>query len=275
MMRLAIQLALVFAVTIAQPPPARIVAPGAPGAKATWTNGNKQGIGTATSPTSKVWFTLGDGVLTEAYYPTVDKANLRLLEFLVTDGAGFFERESVDTDHLVEVLERDVLAFRQTNTSRSGRYRIVRETFTDPTHQTIVIRVRFEPNGLPLRLYVYADPAVDNSGFHDAADVTGDALMAAQGTVVMAVASSTGFGEKTCGFVGVNDGLADLRSSGHLVQRFDRAVDGNVAEAAEIRQPTPGTPLEFALAVAFGSSLDGALADARATLAQPMDATWQ
>jgi len=268
-------LALVWALAQTPGPGQQAYATGAPGERATWTNGNKQGVGTAIAPISKVWFTLGDGVLTEAYYPTVDKANLRMLDLVVTDGAGFFERESVDTDHRVDVIARDVLAFRQTNSSRSGRYRIIRETFTDPAHQTIVIRVRFEPNGLPLRLYVYADPAVDNSGFHDTADVTGDALMAAQGTVVMAVASSTGFGEKTCGFVGVNDGLADLRSSGHLVQRFDRAVDGNVAEAAEIRQPTPGTPLEFALAVAFGSSLDGALADARATLAQPMDATWQ
>src|SRR5437588_10238911 len=68
------------------------VAGGGPGAKATWTNGNKQGIGTATAPVSRVWFTLGDGVLTETYYPTVDKSNLRILEFVVTDGAGFFER---------------------------------------------------------------------------------------------------------------------------------------------------------------------------------------
>ena len=268
-------LALVWALAQTPGPGQQAYATGAPGERATWTNGNKQGVGTAIAPISKVWFTLGDGVLTEAYYPTVDKANLRMLDLVVTDGAGFFERESVDTDHRVDVIARDVLAFRQTNSSRSGRYRIIRETFTDPAHQTIVIRVRFEPNGVPLRLYVYADPAVDNSGFHDTADVTGDALMAAQGTVIMAVASSTGFGEKTCGFVGVNDGLADLRSSGHLVQRFDRAVDGNVAEAAEIRQPTPGTPLDFALAVAFGSSLDGALAEARATLAQPMEATWQ
>ena len=41
------------------------------------------------------------------------------------------------------------------NTSRSGRYRIVRETFTDPVRQTIVVHVRFEPNGSPLKLYVY------------------------------------------------------------------------------------------------------------------------
>ena len=95
---------------LAQPGPQRSTAPGGPGAKATWTNGNKQGVGTATAPISKVWFTLGDGVLTEVYYPTVDKANLRLLEFIVTDGARFFERESVDTDHRVEPIARDVLA---------------------------------------------------------------------------------------------------------------------------------------------------------------------
>src|SRR6058998_807267 len=147
MNRLIIAAAIVGA--LAQPASQRSTAPGGPGAKATWTNGNKQGVCTATAPISKVWFTLGDGVLTEAYYPTVDKANLRMLELVVTDGAGFFERESVDTDHRVDVIARDVLAFRQTNSSRSGRYRIVRETFTDPAHQTIVIHVRFEPNGLP------------------------------------------------------------------------------------------------------------------------------
>jgi glucoamylase len=250
-------------------------AAGAPGDTARWTNGNKQGIGTAITPVSKVWFTLGDGVLTEAYYPTVDKANLRMLEFLVTDDAGFFERESVDTDHGVDVMGRDVLAFRQTNTSRSGRYRIIRETYTDPDHQTIVVRVRFEPSGPPLRLYVYADPAIDNSGLHDTADVTGDALVASQGNLFLAIASSRVLGDKTCGFVGVSDGLADLRASGRLVQHFDRAVDGNVAELAEIPPPNPGAAFDFTLAVSFGSSVDGALAEARATLTQPPDRTFQ
>src|SRR5947207_12559422 len=95
--------AIALAAIVAQPATGgRSVASGGPGAKATWTNGNKQGIGTSTTPTSRVWFTLGDGVLTEAYYPTVDKANLRMLEFVVTDGSGFIERESVDTDHRVE-----------------------------------------------------------------------------------------------------------------------------------------------------------------------------
>jgi len=70
------------------------VAPGAPGEMAHWTNGNKQGVGTSNSLASRVWFTLGsDGALNEVYYPTVDKANTRLLEFVATDGKSWVERE--------------------------------------------------------------------------------------------------------------------------------------------------------------------------------------
>ena len=266
---------LAAAAVRAAPQQAPALATGGPGAPATWTNGNKQGVGTSTTAASRVWFTLGDGVLTEAYYPTVDKANLRALEFIVADGAGFFERESADTDHRVEPIARDVLAFRQTNTSRSGRYRIVRETFTDPAHQAIVVHVRFEPSGGPLKLYLYVDPSVDNSGLHDTVDVTGETLVASQGNVAMAVASSTGFGEKTCGFVGVSDGVPEVRAGGRLVRRFDRAVDGNVAATAEIPQPTPAAPLDFVVTVGFGSSGEGAVDEARAALAQPTAAILQ
>lgn len=43
-------------------------APGAPGTAPNWTPANKDGFGTATSPTSKVWHTLSNGELTEVYY---------------------------------------------------------------------------------------------------------------------------------------------------------------------------------------------------------------
>src|SRR4051794_39015883 len=44
-------------------------APGAPGASANWTTGNKQGLGTAVGRGSKVWHTLSNGALSEVYYP--------------------------------------------------------------------------------------------------------------------------------------------------------------------------------------------------------------
>src|SRR5437016_2317286 len=89
-------------------------------------------------------------------------------------------------------------------------------TWTNGNHQTIVVRVRFEPRQGPLNLYLYVDPAVDNSGLHDTADVSTEALVASQGNVFMAVGSSVLFGEKTCGFVGASDGVSDLRATGRL-----------------------------------------------------------
>src|SRR5689334_5703471 len=104
-------------------------APGAPGAKPTWTNGNKVGVGTSITENSKVWFTLGrNGALNEVYYPAIDSANTRTLELIVTDGKSFAELESQDTDHKVEVPDPAALVFTQINTSRSGRYE-VRKTY--------------------------------------------------------------------------------------------------------------------------------------------------
>src|SRR5258705_10605213 len=61
-------------------------APGGPGAIPTWTAGSKEAVGTATATQSHVWFTLESGILTEVYYPRLDTANLRTLEFAVSDG---------------------------------------------------------------------------------------------------------------------------------------------------------------------------------------------
>ena len=63
---------------------------GGPGIEPRWTSSSKEGVGTAWSDASRVWFTLSHGILNEVYYPTVDRPQVRDLEFLVTDGASFF-----------------------------------------------------------------------------------------------------------------------------------------------------------------------------------------
>lgn len=56
-------------------------------------DGAKIGVGTACNPGSKVWFTLANGIVTEVYYPRLDTANTRDLQFLITDGKSFFHEE--------------------------------------------------------------------------------------------------------------------------------------------------------------------------------------
>jgi hypothetical protein len=48
-------------------------ASGGPGDEPRWTGAAKDGVGTAHSMGGRVWFTIGQGILTEVYYPTIDR----------------------------------------------------------------------------------------------------------------------------------------------------------------------------------------------------------
>ena len=106
--------------------------PGAPGAPAFWTPADKQGFGTSATTQSKVWHTLQGGELTEVYYPDLSTPALRDLQLIVTDGKTFTDRESDATDQHVELVDSHSLTYRQVNTAKSGRYRIVKTYVTDP-----------------------------------------------------------------------------------------------------------------------------------------------
>src|SRR5947207_13131175 len=77
-------------------------APGGPGDNAIWTPANKTGFGTSTTGTSKVWHTLGNGELTEVYYPDLGTPSVRDLQFIVSDGKTFAERETDATTQRTE-----------------------------------------------------------------------------------------------------------------------------------------------------------------------------
>src|SRR5947199_7100043 len=71
------------------PPDPQDHAPGAPGTAPSWTSSAKDMVGTALG-TSRLWFTLGFGIVNEVYYPRVDIPQIRDLGFIVADGEGFW-----------------------------------------------------------------------------------------------------------------------------------------------------------------------------------------
>src|SRR3954469_13920053 len=91
-------------------------APGAPGDNAIWTPANKNGFGTSTTTTSKVWHTLQDGKLTEVYFPDLGTPSVRDLQFIVSDGKTYAERESDSTYQRVDLVDPRSLTYRQVNT---------------------------------------------------------------------------------------------------------------------------------------------------------------
>jgi glucan 1,4-alpha-glucosidase len=246
-------------------------APGAPGASANWTTGNKQGLGTSVGRESKVWYTLADGALSEVYYPSGDTANVRSLEFAVTDGTSFVDRESEDTTHTVQLVDSRSLTYTQVNTARSGRYRITKTYVTDPGRHAMLMSVKFEPlTPGAYRLFTLYDPAIGNSSLHDTATRVGTgrqvSMLARDGTLASALVASSGFTRTSSGFVGISDGWTDLADY-RLDWDYDSAMDGNVLQTGEIPLKTePADATKFTLALGFGDSASSAESTARASL---------
>ena len=222
--------------------------------------------------------------MTEVYYPTVDVANVRILQFIVVKGDGV-EAESEDTTHRIEVLDSRALSFRQINTAKNGAYTITKTYTTDPLRHTVLVNVQFRSRShAQYSLYVYYDPSLNNSGMHDSAWTQDGAFLAADADKTSALISSTGFDEMTNGYFGVSDGytqlvkadsgetragstssgfynLTILHRAGHIKHPYDRAMNGNVVQVGRVRQPA-----SFTLALGFGKGWDEALRNAHASL---------
>lgn len=250
---------------------------GAPGADAHWASAAKQGFGGANSLNSKVWFTLADGVLTEVYYPTLDVPNVQVLQFLVVTPEGKIETEIEDCIHSIRITDTTSLSFEQQNRAKSGAYVIYKQFVADPNRDSLLVRFSFRSSkgrAADYKLYVYYDPSLNNSGRHDSAWTEQDALLAADGDKVSALISSPAFGESTNGFLGINDGLIQLRQNRKLLRGANRVVDGNVVQVARLPRPKHGLgeSSRFTLALGFGRNSAQAIENAHRSLARGFDA---
>src|SRR5439155_13787654 len=72
-----------------------------PGALSHFDPARKDCVGTARDRTSKVWFTVADGVLSDVYYPTNDTTENETLQYVVTDGATFTDLQTRDMTYTV------------------------------------------------------------------------------------------------------------------------------------------------------------------------------
>jgi glucoamylase len=244
-------------------------APGAPGIEPRWTSSAKSAIGTALRASSRVWFTLSHGIFNEVYYPRIDQACLRDLGLLVSDGHTFVSEEKRDTISRVEWIESGVPAFRITNDSRDGRYRIVKEIIADPHRDAVLQQTRFEGlAGSERHVYVLLAPHITNRGWGNTA-WTGDykgvpMLFAERNGTCLAVACTPDWKQGSAGFVGVSDGWQDVTAHKAMTWAYPRAENGNVALIGEVDLDAgDGT---FLVALAFGSSAAEAGHRARASL---------
>jgi glucoamylase len=249
------------------------VAFGAPGIPPKWTSSQKDGIGTAYSASSRVWFTISHGTLNEIYYPTIDRPQIRDMQLLITDGQNFFHEEKRDLDNSIHAIEGDTLGYRIESTDREGRYRIVKEIIGDPHQPCVLIHARIDGDKEflnTLRVYVLLAPHLDVGGWGNSAQklrVNGqNILLAWKNHTYLALGANAGFTKGSCGYVGTSDGWQDLSHNFHLDWEFDRAHNGNVALVGEI-DLSQGK--EFTVGLAFGDGQHAAVTTLTQSLGVP------
>ena len=243
------------------------IAFGKPGIEPRWTNGAKEGVGTAYAASCRVWFTLWNGILTEVYYPTIDLPQIRDLQLLFTDGKTFFDEEKRDFSNKIERLEPG-LGYRLINTHHDGHYRVVKEIITNPHLPCVLIHVRVEGEAdflEKLQIFALCAPHMNGGGAGNNAlvrEAAGKKILCAhktgggltEDTTWLALGADCEFGKCGVGYVGQSDGWSDLHADLGFNWEFKSAPDGNVALTGEVLAPLKDGAKEFTLTLALGES---------------------
>ncbi len=243
---------------------------GSPGVPAVWTSANKQAVGTAYSFGSRVWFTVANGILTEAFYPRIDTPQLRDLQFLFVDGGNRFLEEKHDFNHKVAVIPK-TRGCRITSSERSQRFSVAKELITDTSRPCILLRAELQGKDeilAGLKSYLLCAPHLKNGGTGNNAyviEAAGCNLLAAEknGTWLV-LGASCRFAKSSCGYVGASDGYSDLTAHRGMAYEYDRALEGNVALTAELDL---SQSQEFTVGLAFGETLEHAVSNVMQSLA--------
>jgi len=256
-----------------------------PGRSSAWSYSGKQGIGSSyeayinhrysdkapTGKVSKVWFSIAEGIITETMYGKIHEAQLRELRFVIK-GSDYVAVEGVDTVSKIDYLNKDTNnrplspAYRVTTTDKMGRFVIIKDIFTDPDRQSLMVRVNLTTKTGPITPYIILDPSVGNTSGNDEGNASASSMSAIESNKALSLVGSQGFVRSTVGFTDVNDGLDDVLKGHGLIspKASTKGTKGNIRLIAELK-PVTGTA-SHDLVIGFGSDQKAATAEAMATL---------
>ena len=239
------------------------VAPGAPGTESYFDLARKDCVGTATGTRSKVWYTVADGVLSDAYEPTIDNTNVSTLQYVVTDGSTFTDLQTRDMTYTV-AADPTGMACTVTATDAQHGYQLVTTYITDPARDTVLMHTQL--SALPgsgtsvagLHLYARLDAHVNgnggggsdnaggNTGVVDTSTGSPVPVIYSTNTVTnavnrdyavptyMALDASVSSPAASVGYAGsASDGLTQLDAT-HALTSYDSAPDGHIMATEDV-----------------------------------------
>ncbi len=276
-----------------------VAAPGGPGTMSYFDLARKDCLGTARNTTSKVWYTVAGGVLSDVYEPTIDNTDVQTLQYIVTDGSTFTDLQTRDMTYTV-AADPSGMACTVTATSASHGYRLVTTYITDPARDTVLMDTRLDaaPGShtaiSKLHLYARLDAhangdggggtpnAGGNTGTIDTSGGSPVPVVYSTNTVTqaanrsyavptyMALRPSSPSAAVSVGYAGTaSDGLTQLDAT-HTLTSYDSAPNGHVTATEDV---TPRRGDEVTLALGFGRTQAQAVSVAGASLTRPFGLT--
>lgn len=209
---------------------------------------------------ARLWATVGQGIVTEVYWPSAGEPQIRDLGFLVA-GDGWWCEVKAREDYDVEVPDSAVPLGTAVHTGPPEHpYRLEVEVVPDPDRD--VLLVRFALSGVAASVYpflaahlqrVHPDPDKDYSGGSgNTAWVDPAGRLNAWGDErYLCLAAAGGFRRTSVGSFGVSDLWQDFSRNGRMTWTFTDAGPGFVVLAGECGQ-------EGLLALGFAESEAGA-----------------
>ncbi len=248
-------------------------APGSPGIPPTWCSSAKDMVGCSLGA-SRLWFTIGGGIVNEVYHPRVDIPQIRDLGFLIGDGQGFWVEVKRMQRYVLELGAPGCPAVRIVH--RHERFELTVRIVPCAQRDVLLVEVSLAGDD-GLRPYALLAPHLGGTGTENRAAVTEHrgrrVLWAEQGPYSLALAAVTpaqrdAFGRASAGYVGFSDGWQDFARNGAMTWEYPEAGPGNVALMGEL-------PRNCVLALAFGSSTESAATLALSALFEPFEISWE
>lgn len=251
--------------------------PPAPAAQS-WTSGAKDLVMTALG-SSRVWATIGQGILNEIYWPAVDQPQVKDFGFLI-GGTGWWQEVKRVGSYTLSLPDAAVFlpAIVHTGPDPARAYQLTLRPVVDPGNDALLIA--YDLQGAGVRLYPLLAPhlgvsqitpesqwpglGADNQAWVGPAD---ESLFASGGGRFLCLLARPGFTLAGAGYVGDTDGWTDFSRNQSMTLTYTQAGPGVVALTGEL---AAGSGL---LALGFGDSQDAARAAAQASLTAGYDAT--
>jgi glucoamylase len=260
-------------------------APNGPGMKGIWDRPDKQAF--LATEKQNLWATVADGILTEVYYPTIDRAQTRDTQILILIGNVLLE-ERKDFTSVVHRFPH-TLAYHVTSVNQAFQVKIEKDIILDPARPVIVENYAISFLGPTQgKIYVLHNPAADNTAGGDAAfvktsltapgeilayqsDRRGDEPVALARRTFQYLVLDRPATVGSAGFEGVNDPWTQLHAAKEMPSQFSSAINGNVAAALGFE--FKGQNLNFHFALAFAEENQDTLGTLRQLAAATMSST--